>query len=54
MGLRNHHLLLNVLKSNFGDVDEAMFHDVIKQLERIFYILGTEKSDLDEFAEDTF
>jgi hypothetical protein len=31
-----------------------MFHDVVKQLERIFYILGTEKSDLDEVAEVMF
>jgi hypothetical protein len=31
-----------------------MFHDVVKQLESIFYILGTEKSDLDEVAEVMF
>jgi hypothetical protein len=54
MALRNHYLLLNVLRINFGDVDEALFHDVVKQLERIFYILGTEKSDLDEDAEVMF
>jgi hypothetical protein len=54
MALRNHYLLLNVLKSNFGDVDEAMFHDVVKQLEPIFYILGPGKSELYEFAEMMF
>jgi hypothetical protein len=54
MALRNHYLLLNVLKINFGDVDEVMFHDVVKQLERIFYILGYEKCDLDEVAEVMF
>jgi hypothetical protein len=42
--------LLNVLKSNFGDFDESMFHNVVKPLERIFYIKGIEKSDLDEVA----
>jgi hypothetical protein len=54
MALRNHYLLLNVLKSNFGDVDEAMLNDVVKQLKHIFHILGTEKGDLDEVVEVMF
>jgi shikimate kinase len=36
-----------VLKINFADFDEAIFHDVEKPLERIFKILGIENSDLD-------
>jgi hypothetical protein len=40
-----------VLKINFADFDEAMFHYVERPFERIFYILGTEKSDLDEVGE---
>jgi hypothetical protein len=39
-----------VLKINFADFDEAMFHDVERPFERIFYILGIEKSDLDEVS----
>jgi hypothetical protein len=35
--------LLNVLKSNFVDVDEAMFHDVVNPLERILNILCIQK-----------
>jgi hypothetical protein len=31
-----------------------MFHDVERRYERIFYILGIEKSDLDEDAEVMF
>jgi hypothetical protein len=46
--------LLNVLKCNFGEVDEAMFHDVERSFERIFYILGIQKSDLDEVANLSF
>jgi hypothetical protein len=46
--------LLKVLKSFFGDVDELMFQDVLKPLERIFQILGIENSDLDEVAEVMF
>jgi hypothetical protein len=37
---------LNVLKCDFGDVDEAMFHDVERSQERILYILEIKKSDL--------
>jgi hypothetical protein len=43
-----------VLKINFADFDEAMFHDVERPFERIFYILGIEKTDLDEFVEVLF
>jgi hypothetical protein len=41
---------VNALKCDFGDFDESMFHDVERQLEIIFYILGIEKCDLDEVA----
>jgi hypothetical protein len=46
--------LLEVLKNDFGEVDESMFHDVERPFGSIFYILGTEKSDLDEVAYVTF
>jgi hypothetical protein len=32
--------LLNVLKCDLGDVNEAMFNDAEKPIERIFYIFG--------------
>jgi hypothetical protein len=35
--------LLYVLKCDIGDVDEAMFHDVERPFERIFYTLGIQK-----------
>jgi shikimate kinase len=54
MALRIHYLPSEVLKWNFGDVDEAMFHDVEMSFERIFYILGIEYSDLDEVVEVMF
>jgi hypothetical protein len=41
---------VNVLKFDFGEVDESLFHDVERPFERIFYILGIEKSDLNEVA----
>jgi hypothetical protein len=41
---------VNVLIFDFGVVDESMFHDVQRPFERIFNILGIEKSDLNEFA----
>jgi hypothetical protein len=41
---------LDVLKKDFGEVDEAMFQGVERPGEIIFTILGTEKSDLDEVA----
>jgi hypothetical protein len=44
----------DVLRCDFGDVDEAMFHDDERPFERIFYILGTQKSDLDVVAEVMF
>jgi hypothetical protein len=46
--------LLKVLKFDFGDVEEAMFHYVERQFERIFYNLGIKKSDLYEVAEVMF
>jgi hypothetical protein len=46
--------LLNVLKYDCGDFEEAMFHDVVRPFESIFYILGIQKSDLDEVAEVLF
>jgi hypothetical protein len=35
--------LLNILKCDFGDVDEAMLHGVERQFERYFYILAFQK-----------
>jgi hypothetical protein len=43
-----------VLKINFADFDEAIFHDVERPFERIFKILSIEKSDLEEFTELMF
>jgi hypothetical protein len=43
-----------VLKINFAEFDEAVFHDVERPFERIFYILSIEKSDLNEVAEMMF
>jgi hypothetical protein len=45
---------VNVLKRDFGDVDEAMFHDVERKFESIFYILHIQKSFLYDFAEVMF
>jgi hypothetical protein len=39
---------LNVLKCDFGDIHEAMLHNVERSFQRIFYILGIQKSDLDK------
>jgi hypothetical protein len=36
--------LLDVLKNNFVEVDEAMFHEVERPFKRIFYILRIENS----------
>jgi hypothetical protein len=36
--------LLNVLKCDFVDVDEAVFHDVERPLEHIFHIVGIQKA----------
>jgi hypothetical protein len=41
---------VNVLKCDFGDVDETMFHDVERTFERIFLLLGIQKRVLDEVA----
>jgi hypothetical protein len=45
---------LNVLKCDIGEVDEAIFHDVEKPFERIFYILGIQISDYYEFEKVMF
>jgi hypothetical protein len=45
---------VNVLKCDFGDIDETMFHVVKRTNECIFYILGIEKRVLDEVAEVMF
>jgi hypothetical protein len=45
---------LNVLKCDFFEVDEAMFHDVERPQKYIFYILRIKKSDLYEFEEVKF
>jgi hypothetical protein len=45
---------MNVLKFDFGDVDETMFLDVQSPFERIFYILDIQKSDLDDVEEVKF
>jgi hypothetical protein len=42
--------LLDVLKNDFGEVDEGMFQGVERPCEIIFCILVIEKSDLDEVA----
>jgi hypothetical protein len=47
--------LVNVLKFVFVDVDDAMFFfDIERIFERIFYILGIQKSVLDDVAEGMF
>jgi hypothetical protein len=38
--------LLDVLKNDFGEVDEAKFQGVERPYDLIFCILGIEKSDL--------
>jgi hypothetical protein len=42
--------LLDFLKNDFGEVDEAMFQGVDRQCEPIFCILDIEKSDFYEVA----
>jgi hypothetical protein len=39
------------LKCVFGDVDEALLHDIRSPFECIFHILGIQKSDFDEVVE---
>jgi hypothetical protein len=46
--------LQEVLKNDFGEVDEAMVQGVECPRGIIFCILGIEKSDLDEAAYVTF
>jgi hypothetical protein len=54
MALRTHNVPCEHLKYDFGDVDEAMFHDIESTFERIFYILGIQKSAFENFAEVMF
>jgi hypothetical protein len=42
--------ILNVLKNDFGEVDEAKFQGVERPRDIIFCIFGIEKSDLNEVA----
>jgi hypothetical protein len=42
--------LLYVLKCDFDNVGEAMFHVVERIFQRIFYIQAIENSDLDKVA----
>jgi hypothetical protein len=51
MGCRSIICLLNVLKCDLGDIDEATFCDVETPFESIFYILGIQKSYLYEVVE---
>jgi hypothetical protein len=43
-------LLLDNLKNDFAEVDEAMFQSAERKCELIFCILGFEKIDFDEVA----
>jgi hypothetical protein len=43
-----------VLKFDFVKVDESMFYDVERLFQRIFYVLGIRKDDLDEVVEVMF
>jgi hypothetical protein len=54
MALINHNLLSVRIKIRFGEVDEAMFEGVKMPCEPIFFLLGIQKSDLDEVAEVVF
>jgi hypothetical protein len=40
--------LVNVLKCDFGDDNEKMFHDVERKFERFFFILRIQKNVFDE------
>jgi hypothetical protein len=42
----SHHVLLDVFKKVFGEVDEAMFRDVERPLELNLCNLSIEKGDL--------
>jgi hypothetical protein len=45
---------MNVLKCDFGDIDEAMIHDVKRPYEYIFCTLSFKSSDSDEFSQVMF
>jgi hypothetical protein len=42
--------LLDVIKNDFGEVNEAMFQGVERPCKIIFCFLGIKKSDLDEVS----
>jgi hypothetical protein len=46
--------LVKVLKCDFGDVDDAIFHCVEIKFQRFFYILVIKKNVLDEVVEVMF
>jgi hypothetical protein len=50
MALRTHNMNMDVLKNDFGNVDEAMFQGIERPREIILCIQGFEKSDLDDVA----
>jgi hypothetical protein len=52
--LRTHNLRSELLKCDFGDVDEAKIHYVERPFERFFYILGIQRSNFDKVAEVMF
>jgi hypothetical protein len=45
---------LNVLKYDFGDIHSTMLHEVERPFESIFFILGIQKSNLNDVAEVMF
>jgi hypothetical protein len=54
MVLTIHILPSERLKCDFCNFDEAMFHDVERPFERIYNILGIQKSNLNEIADFMF
>jgi hypothetical protein len=54
MALRNLICFLDVLKCNFGEIDEAMFQVVEKHWELILCIQGILKSGLDDVVKVMF
>jgi hypothetical protein len=54
IALCTHYLPSDVLKSEYGDVDEAIFQGFGRPCKLILCIVGFQKSDLDELAKVTF
>jgi hypothetical protein len=48
MARTTHNCILDVIKNDFGKVDEAMFQGVEMLCELIFYLLFIEKSNFGE------